>query len=41
MSDKKAELERRYIELLEKRIAALEALVPNSVRAIEFYPWCR
>ena len=35
--DQKAELERRYVELLEKRVAALEALIPNSVRAIEIF----
>ena len=33
--DKKAELERRYVELLEQRVAALEALVTTNVRAIE------
>ena len=37
ISDKKAELERRYVELLEKRVAALEALIPNSVRPIGFF----
>ena len=35
--DKKAELERRYVELLEKRVAALEALVADNVRAIELF----
>lgn len=33
--DKKADLEGRYVSLLEKRIAALEALLPASVRTVQ------